>query len=154
MHVYTTDPSVEFCYFPCVGLHFRGRKMIVPVSFCHTKSYKNAVNCMMSTKCIYVNGIYHFLKVCSLDILPNGPRLLNAYNKVSKNKKWKTIRKKRNVYILPCHLYMSRSTKKQQNDIRAKRWTRSACASIQSDHSLRLSSLQCRGVLLLWDMVG
>ena len=63
MHVYTIDPSVEFCYFPCVGLHFRGRKMIVPVSFCHTKSYKNAVNCMMSTKCINVNGIYHFLKV-------------------------------------------------------------------------------------------
>ena len=50
---------------------------------------------------------------------------------------------------------MSRSTKKQQqqNDLRTKQRLSSAW-STQSDHSLCLRSLQCRGVLLLWDMVG
>ena len=89
MHVYTIDPSVEFCYFPCVGLHFRGRKMIFPVSFCHTKSYKNAVNCMMSTKCINVNGIYHFLKVLFARYFAKRSQIIKRIQQGIKKKKKK-----------------------------------------------------------------
>ena len=126
MHVYTIDPSVECSYFLCVVLHFRGRKMIVPVSFCHTKSYKNADNCMMSTKCINVNGKYHFLKVLFARYFAKRSQIIKCIQQGIKKQKWKKKEKRKDVYILLYHLYMSRSTKKQQNDLCAKRRLRSA----------------------------
>ena len=95
--------------------------MIVPVSFCHTKSYKNAVNCMMSTKCINVNGIYHFLKVLFARYFAKRSQIIKRIQQGIKKQKMKNNKKEKKHIYLPCHLYMSRSTKKQQDDLRAKR---------------------------------
>ena len=49
-----------------------------------------------------------FWRFCSLDILPNGPRLLNAYNKVSKKKKQKmknNKKEKKRVYFTLSFIY-------------------------------------------------
>ena len=51
MLVYAIDPSVEFSYFLCAGVHFRGRKMIVPLYFVILSRIKTPQNLYKMYKC-------------------------------------------------------------------------------------------------------
>ena len=73
--------------------------MIVPVSFCHTNSYKNTVNCMMSTKCRNVNGKYHFLKVLFARYFVKRSQIIKCIQQGIKKKKKNEKKKKNNKRV-------------------------------------------------------